>query len=609
MFRFPPVIRKAHEFLLFCLLFAGLVSAAPVCAAAPPNIILILADDLGATDLGCCGSKYYRTPNLDRLASQGMRFTQAYAACPVCSPTRAALLTGKNPTRIGLTDWIPGSRNQTDRRLLNNQFLQQLPLEEVTLAELLSSAGYATASIGKWHLGGEGFSPADQGFQIALGGTARGGVQSHFAPFLKGDSRLPGFNSVPEGTSLADLLTEAAEKFITENADRPFFLYLPHYSVHTPIQGPASLVDDFSQNVKPSGLQKNPIYAAMVENLDQNVGRLTAKLDSLNLTDNTLVIFTSDNGGLATLEGPNTPATNNAPFREGKGYLYEGGLRVPLIVRWPDAVKAGTTSSQPVVSYDLLPTVCDICQLNAPGDLDGISLKPLFEGAEKLDRDALYWHYPHYGNQGGKPGAAIREGDYKLIEFYETGRRELFKVSEDLSESTNLTDVAPELVRRLADKLEGWRKSVNAEMPIPNPDYSPITQDDEGIVTLPARRADIHGIMLRFEPLPHKNTVGFWVRPDDWVSWDFQLHKPGEYDVELLQGCGTGSGGSQIEIRIGEKSFTTEVVETGGFQQFVPRTVGSFRLQNTGPWTLEIKCLKKPGVAVMDVREVRLIPR
>jgi len=597
----------AMLFVPFCILLA---LPAPVVAAPPrPNIVVILMDDLGATDLGCCGSKYYRTPHLDRLASQGMRFTQAYAACPVCSPTRAAILTGKNPTRIGLTDWIPGSRNRIDRRLLNNEFLQQLPLEEVTLAEIFASAGYATASIGKWHLGGEGFSPHDQGFQVALAGLARGGVNSHFAPFLKDSAQLPGLESVPDGEYLADRLTEEAEKFIDTNASRPFFLYLPHYSVHTPIQGPKALADDYRQNVTPANLQKNPIYAAMIENMDNNVARILKKLDDHQIADNTIVIFTSDNGGLATIEGPNTPATNNAPFREGKGYLYEGGLRVPLLIRWPSVIKPASICSVPVVSYDFLPTLAEICGLSVPENIDGVSIRPLLEGNPSLPRETLYWHYPHYGNQGGQPGAAIRDGDFKLIEFYETDRRELFNVASDVGEGTNLTDREPELVRTLAEKLDAWRKSLHAEMPQPNPDYSPVVQDEDGIVTLPARRADVHGIMLRYEPLPHKNTVGYWVRPDDWVSWEFHLRSPGEYDVEILQGCGNGSGGSTIELRIGDKALTTTVQETGGFQQFVPRTIGSIYLQNVGSWTLEVKCLKKPGLAVMDLREVRLIPK
>lgn len=611
MFHSPLAVRKTPY--LFCLVvmfvYAAHTTASEVSAAARPNIVVILIDDLGATDLGCCGSKYYRTPTLDKLASEGIRFTQAYAACPVCSPTRAAILTGKNPTRLGLTDFIPGSRDRDDRRLLNNEFLQELPLEEVTLAEMLAEAGYATASIGKWHLGGEGFSPSEQGFQVALGGIARGGVNSHFAPFLRNEGKLPGLEDAPDGQFLANRVTEEAEKFIDANASHPFFLYLPHYSVHTPIQGHVALVNDYRQHVQPVGLQGNPVYAAMVENMDQNVGRILKKLDDLKIAENTLVIFTSDNGGLATVEGPNTPATNNAPFREGKGYLYEGGLRVPLLMRWPGMIKPGSVCSAPVVSYDFLPTIADLCGLEVPEKIDGISIRPLLEGESKLARETLYWHYPHYGNQGGQPGAAIRDGDYKLIEFYETGRRELFKVGEDVSEGTNLTDREPERVTAMAENLDAWRKSVNAVIPRPNPDYLPVRQSDDGIVTLPARRADVHGVMLRYEPLPHKNTVGYWVRPDDWVSWEFQLRQPGEFDVEILQGCGNGSGGSKIELRIADKAVTTTVQETGGFQKFVARNIGSIVLQNTGSWTLEVKCLEKTGLAVMDLREVRLIPK
>ncbi len=582
-------------------------SAVKAAALARPNVVLILLDDFGWTDLACYGSKYYQTPEVDKLAAEGMRFTQAYASCPVCSPTRAALLTGKYPARLHLTDFIPGERDPIKHRLLRPEFLQQLPLEETTIAELLSAAGYHCAAVGKWHLGAEGYEPQRQGFATALGGIERGSVQSHFAPYFPDGRKLPGLEQAPAGEYLADRLTAEAEKFLEANRSHPFFLYLPHYAVHTPIQGKSDLIAKYRQ-VKPTTLQRNPEFAAMVENMDQNVGRILRKLDQLGVAANTLVIFPSANGGLATSGMPtNLPATNNAPLREGKGYLYEGGIRVPLVVRWPGKVRPGSVSSQPTSSIDLFATIAEACGVSPPQSVDGVSLVPVLSG-KPLDREALYWHYPHYSPQGGKPGAAIREGNYKLIEFYEHGRRELFDLAADASENNNLVERQPELVERLARKLAAWREDVKADMPTPNPRFEPDTQAADGTLTLPAETAEVHGVMLRYEPLPHKDTLGFWVRDDDWASWDFRLSKPGRFEVEILQGCGTGSGGSQVEFRIGDERLTATVEETGGFQNFVARKIGTVSLPQPGSYVLSVKSLTKPGAAVMDLRQVRLLP-
>jgi arylsulfatase A len=583
------------------------LTAVAASATRPPNVVLIVIDDLGWADLGCYGSRYHRTPNLDRLATQGMRFTQAYAACPVCSPTRAAIMTGKYPARLHVTDWIPGLDVTPNRRLARPDFRQELPLEETTIAEVLRDGGYATAAIGKWHLGGEGFEPTRQGFALAKGGNAAGGVQSHFAPYLRNNRSLPGLEDSPAEEYLADRLTAEAERFIDDNKDHPFFLYLPHYSVHTPLNGKSELIKRY-QSAPASGLQANPVYAAMVESMDDSVGRVMQKLDELKLADNTLFIFTSDNGGLATTEGPKTPATNNGPLREGKGYLYEGGIRVPLIVRWPAGVKAGVTCAAPTSSYDLFATIAHVCRRPAP-PTDGVSIRPLLAGAaEVAERDTLYWHYPHYSPQGGKPGGAIRQGEYKLIEFYEQGRRELFNVVRDVSESTNLADVEPERVERMAGLLDDWRIRVGAQMPRSNPEFVPDAQAADGTITLPAKTADLHGVMVRYEPLPHKNTIGFWVRADDWISWDLRLATPGEFQIEILQGCGTGSGGSQVEFSVAGESVVTTVEETGGFQKFVTREIGTIKIARPGDYTLSVKPRTKPGAAVMDLRQVRLVP-
>ncbi|MBI3865426.1 MAG: sulfatase-like hydrolase/transferase [Planctomycetia bacterium] len=602
---------RASCFVLFVAgLFSLAASAARAADERPPNIILIVADDLGWADLNCYGSKYHRTPELDRLAREGMRFTQAYAACPVCSPTRAALMTGKYPARLHLTDWLPGRADQPAQRMLRPPFRQELPLEEVTLAERLRDAGYATAHIGKWHLGGAGFEPQKQGFDINIAGNPAGSTRSYFAPFRRDGQFFPGLDEAPEGEYLTDRLSAEAEKFIEHNRDRPFFLYLPHFAVHTPLQAKPDIVDRYKEQPRPALPQNNPTYAAMLESLDEGVGRVMKKLDDTKIADRTVVIFTSDNGGLATIEGDKTPSTSNAPLREGKGYLYEGGIRVPLLVRWPGSVRAASTCDVPVSSIDLVPTICEIVgRPPEKAQVDGVSVVPLLKQTGPLEPRPLFWHYPHYSNQGGRPGGAIRDGNDKLIEFYDTGRTELFDVQNDSGEGTNLIEKFPEKAAQLAARLRAWRQSVAAQDMRPNPDYHPNPPAKDGSITLAAKSADVHGVMLRFEPLPHKNTLGYWVRPDDWASWEFEATKPGEFRVEILQGCGTGSGGSEVEFAVGEQKLLVTVEDTGGFQKFVRREIGTLKLDQPGRHTLTVKPLKKPGVAVMDLREVKLVPK
>ncbi len=627
------MFRSAMTGILALALSAGAIAAAePV---PRPNVILIVIDDMGWADLGCYGSKFHRSPQIDALAAQGTRFTSAYAACPVCSPSRAAIMTGKWPARLHLTDWLPGRGDLPAQRLARPKILQELPLAEITLAEVFHSAGYATASIGKWHLGGEGFGPRQQGFQVNVAGDAGGSPPGFFAPFVregnKGKSRgrrLAGLEDAPDGSYLTDLLTDAAIHFIAQQQDRPFFLYLPHYTVHIPLQAKQKFIDKYPAESPFRGQQNSPVYAAMIESLDEGVGRILAKLDELKLADNTIVVFTSDNGGLATLEGPHTPATSNAPLREGKGFLYEGGVRVPLIVRWPAAIPAKQVVHLPVCGIDLLPTLTELCGIPLAHETDGLSIAPLLIQA-RLAREGqagrlpdksvprsrvgswerpLFWHYPHYSNQGGKPGGAIREGEWKLIEFYDDGRRELYNVKSDSGESQNLASREPERARKLAEQLTAWRKQVAAQEMSPNPNYAPNPQAADGVVSIPARSALVHGEQLRYEPLPHKNTLGYWVNADDWASFEFDLKTPGQFDVELLVGCGNGSGGSNVAVEIGDQKVEFTVEETGGFQQFKPRTIGRITLAAAGRQLLTVRCVTKPGPAVMDLREVRLLP-
>ncbi|NWG12431.1 MAG: sulfatase [Acidobacteria bacterium] len=442
------MIRKIRfaTFPLASLLF--LPADAWAATARPPNIVLILADDLGVNDLGCYGRKDHRTPNLDRLASEGLRFTSAYAASSVCSPSRAALLTGRHPARLHLTTFLPGRPDKPSQKLLHPQIRQELPLEERTLAEALRDGGYVSACVGKWHLGGANYGPQQQGFDTAFAGHA---------------NTTP---SATEGGKGEYELTARAEEFVAAHRDQPFFLYLAHNNPHIPLAARADLVE---QNRGAF----NPLYAAVVETLDDSVGRLLARLDSLGLRDNTIVIFTSDNGGLHVPEGREDPPTHNTPFRAGKGFIYEGGLRVPLIIRWPGRIQPGKAESEPVVNTDLMPTLLELVRISQPTGLDGSSFAGLVTGGSHKGRRAFFWHIPHYTNQGGRPAGAVREADWKLVENYEDGRVELFNLAKDPSEANDLAAREPARAAAMRRDLAAWRASVGAQENSANPDFDP----------------------------------------------------------------------------------------------------------------------------------------
>ncbi len=465
------------------------ISLVPAClVAAPPNVVVFLADDLGYHDLGCYGSTFYETPHLDRLASEGARFTDAYAACPVCSPTRASLMTGQWPQRTGITDYIGAARTpqewKRNTRSLPAPYTDRLDLGAPTLAKAMKAAGYATFFAGKWHLGPEGWWPEMQGFDINKGGIDRGGPYGggkYFSPY--GNPRL---EDGPEGEHLPDRLAAETASFIEAHKDRPFFAYLSFYSVHTPLMAREDLRLKYEAKRERLGLreawgreherdvrlvQEHSVYAGMVEAMDLAVGRVLAKVDELGLAENTLVVFTSDNGGLSTSEG--WPTTNH-PLRGGKGWIYEGGIREPFLVRWPAVISPGSVVRDPVSSPDLFTTLLDVTGTNpASGQiLDGVSLVPAFRG-QPLPERSLFWHYPHYGNQGGAPSAAIRRGDWKLVEWLEDQRVELFNLASDISEAHDLAGAEPELVTRLRDELHAWQREVGAKFPIPNPAYDP----------------------------------------------------------------------------------------------------------------------------------------
>ncbi len=429
----------------------------------PWNFIVILVDDLGWSDLGCMGSSFYETPHIDRLARQGMTFTQAYSACTVCSPTRASLLTGKYPARLHVTDWIEGHVSPR-ARLKVPDWTMQLPGEERTLAEVLKARGYATASIGKWHLGGPESAPEKHGFDVNLGGYHRGQPPSYFSPY-----QIPTLADGPPGEFLTDRESAEAVRFITANQQRSFFLYLPHYAVHQPLMGKPDVVEKYRKKARAGGIHQNATYAALIESVDDSTGRILRTLDELHLSERTVVVFTSDNGGL-TLGQP--APTSNRPLRDGKGSVYEGGVRVPLLVKWPGMTAPGSRSGTPVITPDLYATILEMAgEPLAPGQIvDGRSLVPVLRQRGQFQRDALYWHYPHYHPGGATPYGAVRAGDWKLIEFYEDQRHELYQLGRDPGESRDVAASHPAQVAELSRKLARWRESVGAQMPTPNPD-------------------------------------------------------------------------------------------------------------------------------------------
>ena len=449
------------------------------------NFVLILVDDLGWTDLGCCGSGFYETPNIDRLATEGMRFTNAYAACAVCSPTRAAVMTGRYPARVGVTDWIrwsdfegdwtdPNEKGPTEyvggrkRKLLCPPNPYWMELEEVTIAEILKTAGYTCCHVGKWHLGHDAWYPEKQGFDFNVGGCNFGQPPSYFDPYRNKriTQGIPTLKPRQTGEYLTDRESDEASGFIRENRNKPFFLYMAHYAVHTPVQAKDEITSRYEN--KPRHGQKSAEYAAMIESVDQAVGRIMSALEENNIADRTVIIFTSDNGGLSKY-------TNNAPLRAGKGYPYEGGIRVPLIVRRPGGAK-GVVSGELVTSIDYLPTICELAGLKPPADrdIDGVSLVEHLKsgGTAKLPRDTIFWHFPHYRDEI-VPYSIVRDGPWKLIKHYEGNTYELFNLDDDISEKNDLAEKMPEKVRLLDGKLTVWLKKTGAKLPRPNPDYDP----------------------------------------------------------------------------------------------------------------------------------------
>ncbi|MDE0577638.1 MAG: sulfatase [Opitutales bacterium] len=513
------------------ILAAAILIANPLTGAQaeqrPPNIVFFLVDDLGWSDVGCNGSTFYDTPNIDQLAAEGVRFTDGYAACHVCSPTRASILTGKYPATLNLTDWLNGRGNRPYQVLLNPEKALSLDPEETTLAEVLKEAGYATALFGKWHLGGK-TNPTEHGFDVHEPHSVNSNLGKRG---FRSPENIPGLDG---GEYVTDRLAELAAQYIDENTDKPFLLYMSHFSVHDPIQGRPDLVEKYKKKlvgmpaqagpdfilegnpdsptypsraeldallklpeyadtyksypndlVKVKQKQDNVQLAGMVESVDQSLGTLMAKLKEHGIEDNTIVIFMSDNGGMSVMNGTphsNVPkqrlngvtSSSNLPLRGAKGWLYEGGIRVPLIVKWPHHGKIGTVCDEPVISTDFFPTILEMVGVeNKTKDIDGKSFTRLVRG-EEMDRGPIYWHFPHYSNHGMQsPGGAIRDGDYKLLEYFENGTVQLFNLVKDIGEQNDLSKIEVQKTKELTEKLHQWRQEVDAQMMSPNPDYDP----------------------------------------------------------------------------------------------------------------------------------------
>ncbi len=448
------------------------------------NFLFFLVDDMGWADIGANGSKFHETPHIDRLAKSGMRFTQGYAAGSVCSPTRASIMTGKHPVRVNITDWIPGQSNRPTNPLLHPEDRHSLALEEVTIAEALKQNGYQTFFAGKWHLGKEGEWPTDQGFDFNIGGHHKGSPPGgYYAPWTN-----PTLKAKKKGEYLTERLTNESAKFLeSRDKSKPFLLYLSYYNIHTPIQPYKKRIDHYKAKFEKNFIgptptepehdgktrirQDNPALASMVAAVDDSVGVLLDKLEELKIKENTVVIFFSDNGGLSTL-GRIGPGCNK-PLRAGKGWLYEGGIREPTIISAPGITKPGSISKKPIISMDFFPTILDLAGLPLHPELhvDGNSLLEQLKGDDSGER-TLHWHYPHYHGSTWKPGAAIREGNWKLIEFYHYNNFELYDLSNDLGEQNDLSKSNPHKAKELRAKLNKWQKKMNAKMPTPNPNFS-----------------------------------------------------------------------------------------------------------------------------------------
>ncbi len=519
--------------LLSCLFVVSvcLFSIAAAQEPAGPNVVLILIDDMGLHDLSVEGSTFYESPNIDKLARGGMRFTQGYATCRVCSPSRASIQLGQFTARHGITDWIgaaEGMKWKRNDRVLPAKYMHNLPHDDVSLAEAMQEGGYKTFFAGKWHLGGDGSLPTDHGFQINKGGHHRGSPPGgYFSPY-----KNPVLENGPAGESLPLRLADETVSFIQSSKDKPFFAMLSFYSVHGPVQTTKELWSKYQKKAAETlpprterfkvdrtmpvrQVQDHPVYAGMVEITDTAVGRVMDALDDAGLTDNTIVIFTSDNGGVSSGDAF---ATSNLPLRGGKGRQWEGGIREPYYIRYPRVTKPNSESNVPVTGADFYPTILELCGLAARPDqhVDGVSLVPLLKG-QAIDDRPLYWHYPHYGNQGGEPGSIIRVGDWKLIHYYEDGRNELYHLTVDPSEEIDVAFQYPIKTAAMWRQLDEWLMSVDAKRPQPDPRFDAATNEAKYRKLHTERKQKLeqqHAGMLEPDWQPNANWHGSLITKD-----------------------------------------------------------------------------------------------
>jgi len=441
-----------------------------------PNILFILVDDMGWRDLGCYGHEIHETPNIDKLAADGMRFTDGYAACPVCSPTRASIMTGKYPSRTGITNWLPGDFYK-NTPLACKETRQQMELEEFTLAEALKAEGYQTAFVGKWHLGKEPYYPRHQGFDVNVAGNHWGHPRKgFFSPY-----HMEHLEDGPKGEYLTDRLTTEAIRVMDDfsGKDKPWLMYMSYYTVHCPFHAKAEKTRKYAEKARKAGAEKfNAAYAGMVESLDENVGRLLQWLDEKGLRESTIIVFTSDNGGFHV-------ATHRRPLRGYKGELYDGGIRVPWIVQWPGVTKPGSVCNKPVISTDFYPTLLAMTgqPLRSEQHVDGVSFVPLLRGDAGFDRGPMIWHYPHYlPRHSAVPGSAIRVGDWKFLQYYEDGRQELYNLKDDIGESDDLAKRMPERAAEMKAQLDAMLKDHGAKIPARPPNIVLFLVDDMGLM-------------------------------------------------------------------------------------------------------------------------------
>ena len=464
------------RYFLF-LLVIGMINCVAANAKGNVNVVFFFVDDLGWTDLSCFGSDLYKTPNVDKLAAMGMKFTNAYSSCTVCSPSRASIMTGKYPARINCTDWIEGWKYPY-AQLKVPDWTMYMKASEYTMAEAFKDAGYKTIHIGKWHLGEDEIHwPENHGFDTNIGGWKKGapnrskkeGYTGYFSPY--GNPRL---DDGPDGEYLTERLANEASNFIDDNAEQTFFLNLWFYNVHTPLQAKKDKIERYRALIDTSANHQNPVYAAMVEHMDDAIGTVLNKLKEKNLIENTIIVFSSDNGGLVPRKNK---ITSNAPLRSGKGDIYEGGVRVPAIVVAPGVTKENSISNIPVISMDFYPTLMELAGIDIPqsvgAEIDGRSLVKVLKGKKNLDRESLFWHYPHYHIQGATPYSAVRKGNYKLIHLMESNAYELYNLADDIGEQENLIEKLPEVKAELLSVLDNWKKEVNAQMPSPNSNFDP----------------------------------------------------------------------------------------------------------------------------------------